>query len=290
MSDDLLHRAAKALRDQTAETGGLDSRRAVLDRVDARQRASARRVAVLVPLVAVVVASTAIAAATGVLPKAWQALTEAIQPQPPPPPPPRAPVHASSDRVHARALAATPEPAPAPPPVPEPAPPEPAAAQAPIGTPEPARHVPTRRHDRVEAVETSTHPLIAPEPAAAPPNPEPAAPAPAVQAVPPASAPQPTPATGEDTLALFRAAQRLHFGEHAWARALTAWDAYLRAAPHGDLAPEARWNRALCLVRLGRAKEARRALEPFATGGEAGYRQAEAQSLLEALPADASGH
>ncbi|WP_156338817.1 tetratricopeptide repeat protein [Chondromyces crocatus] len=67
------------------------------------------------------------------------------------------------------------------------------------------------------------------------------------------------------------------------AAALGAWDAYLREDPRGRFATEARYNRALCLVRLGRAGEARSALESFARGAFGGYRQADAQKLLDAL-------
>jgi hypothetical protein len=82
---------------------------------------------------------------------------------------------------------------------------------------------------------------------------------------------------------LYRAAHRAHFQEHDSARALTAWNEYLRAAPNGSFAMEARYNRALCLVRLSRAAEARSALEPFAKGQYGGYRQADAQKLIDAL-------
>ena len=50
------------------------------------------------------------------------------------------------------------------------------------------------------------------------------------------------------------------------ARALAAWDAYLAGYPRGTFAPEARYNRALCLARLGRFASAAEALRPFATG------------------------
>jgi hypothetical protein len=86
-------------------------------------------------------------------------------------------------------------------------------------------------------------------------------------------------------LALFRRAQRLQrAGDRG---ALAAWDAYLRIAPHGTLEPEARFNRALTLVRSGRARDARVALEPFAAGTFAGYRAREAQALIDALERDA---
>jgi hypothetical protein len=78
-------------------------------------------------------------------------------------------------------------------------------------------------------------------------------------------------------------AHTAHFVDHDPARALLAWDAYLAAAPNGAFAPEAHYNRALSLVRLGRNSEARSALEPFANGSYGGYRQAEASALLERI-------
>jgi len=87
----------------------------------------------------------------------------------------------------------------------------------------------------------------------------------------------------DPALALYRAAHSAHFVAHDPARALAAWDAYLRAAPRGQFAPEARYNRALSLVRLGRNQEARSALEPFANGAYGGYRKSEASALLERL-------
>jgi hypothetical protein len=57
----------------------------------------------------------------------------------------------------------------------------------------------------------------------------------------------------------------------------------LSAAPNGALSPEARYNRAITLARLGRKAEAASALAPFARGDYGGYRQTEAQSLLEVL-------
>jgi hypothetical protein len=73
-------------------------------------------------------------------------------------------------------------------------------------------------------------------------------------------------------------AHRAHFVVGVPARALAAWDGYLAAYPRGAFAPEARFNRALCLVRLGRWADAARALDPFARGD--GYRHEEACTLL----------
>jgi hypothetical protein len=92
--------------------------------------------------------------------------------------------------------------------------------------------------------------------------------------------------TEPDPLALYRRAHRLHFGTRDPAQALSAWEAYLLADPNGAFVLEARYNRALCLVRLGRLAEARVALTPFATGSLGGYRQSEARALLDTIDAD----
>jgi hypothetical protein len=83
--------------------------------------------------------------------------------------------------------------------------------------------------------------------------------------------------------ALYAAAHRAHFEERDPAHALAAWDAYLADAPQGHFAPEATYNRALCLIRLGRTSEATQALQPFADGAYGAYRSAEAKKLLDAL-------
>jgi hypothetical protein len=87
-----------------------------------------------------------------------------------------------------------------------------------------------------------------------------------------------------DAGVLYAQAHRAHFVDRDPAAALRAWDVYLAAAPDGPLAPEARYNRALALVRLGRRAEAREALAPFAAGAYGGYRAAEARALIDALP------
>jgi len=130
-----------------------------------------------------------------------------------------------------------------------------------------------------------------PEPAAPAPSPEPepvpAAPAAVAEALPvrptASASASARPERIDPTLALYRVAHSAHFVDHDPVRALAAWDAYLSAAPNGQFAPEARYNRALSLVRLGRNQEARSALEPFANGAYGGYRKAEASALLEHL-------
>jgi len=87
-------------------------------------------------------------------------------------------------------------------------------------------------------------------------------------------------------LALYKNAYRLHFVDQKYAAALAAWDEYLRASPAGRLVVEARYNRAIALVRLGRRAEAESALAPFARGEvNGGYRAREARELLDVLNA-----
>jgi hypothetical protein len=87
----------------------------------------------------------------------------------------------------------------------------------------------------------------------------------------------------DDQARLYAEAHRAHFVDGDPSSALRAWNAYLAAAPEGTFAPEAHYNRALTLVRLGRLAEARRELEPFARGAYGGYRTREAAALLDAI-------
>jgi hypothetical protein len=97
-----------------------------------------------------------------------------------------------------------------------------------------------------------------------------------------AVAPLPPPLEREP---LYDKAHDLHFHGTDFAAALVAWDAYLAAMPAGRFAIEARYNRALCLVRLGRLPQARDALLPFARGEiePAGYRRVEAAALVDRI-------
>ncbi len=93
---------------------------------------------------------------------------------------------------------------------------------------------------------------------------------------------RPAESDADDHARLYAEAHRAHFVDGDPASALRAWNAYLAAAPEGAFVPEARYNRALTLVRLGRLDEARQALEPFARGMYGGYRAREATALLNA--------
>jgi hypothetical protein len=121
---------------------------------------------------------------------------------------------------------------------------------------------------------------VPPEPVAvAKPEPLKLQPAPSAK---PAAAPSASAAFQDADGDLYRLAHEAHFTSHDYTRALAGWNAYLQAAPGGRLATEARYNRAICLLRLGRDAEARQALEPFASG-KMGYRQNEARELLDEL-------
>jgi TolA-binding protein len=95
-----------------------------------------------------------------------------------------------------------------------------------------------------------------------------------------------TPAPISDAEArAYARAHRAHFADDAPARALDAWDAYLAAFPHGAFAPEAAYNRAICLVRLERRDAAARALRRIAAAPPGSYRRDEALRLLDWLGA-----
>ena len=76
-------------------------------------------------------------------------------------------------------------------------------------------------------------------------------------------------------------AHEAHFVTNEPRAALELWDRYLGRYPRGTFAPEARFNRALCLLRVGRPDEAVEALRPFAAGAYGGYRQREAATLID---------
>ena len=82
---------------------------------------------------------------------------------------------------------------------------------------------------------------------------------------------------------LYARAHHLHFAVGDKLAALAGWDRYLFAQPSGGLAPEARYNRALCLIALGRTQQAVDALSSIAEGADGNYRQREARRLLRVL-------
>jgi hypothetical protein len=92
-----------------------------------------------------------------------------------------------------------------------------------------------------------------------------------------------SPASGAETL--YAAAHEAHFHGTDYAAALAAWDRYLAAAPQGRFVVEAKFNRAIALVKLERFDDAVAALRPFADGEvlPQNYRRDEAARLIERI-------
>jgi hypothetical protein len=163
--------------------------------------------------------------------------------------------------------------------------PRPRVSAGEVVPPAPTPRAPARRAiasvPRPALPPESAPPLTAPEPPAPPAPP----PAPARQRPRPAPVAQVAQPAAQPVEVLYRRAHELHFHAGDAAASLAAWDAYLAAEPDGRFSVEARYNRAIILVRLGRYTDARAALTPFARGDvePAGYRQAEAEQLVERL-------
>jgi hypothetical protein len=152
---------------------------------------------------------------------------------------------------------------------------------------------PPKRARHVSRPVTAPPPAPPEAPAPPPPSSSPSAPssAPALPAprrarvaalAPPAALAPAAPPPSPD--ALYEQAHDAHFVRKDYAAALRAWDRYLALGP-ATFTPEARYNRAIALVRLGRRDEAAAALRPFAAGEYGGYRTREATELLRMLDA-----
>jgi hypothetical protein len=134
-----------------------------------------------------------------------------------------------------------------------PAPPPPrAAVLAPVDTPAAAIEPVAPRVRTTKAVEL---PVI--EPVVEEPRIEPA---PRIESKPRLGEAAPATPAPDAELALYATAHELHFRARDLSAAVDAWTRYIDAAPSGKLAPEARFNRLVALVRLQRWAEAKQAL------------------------------
>lgn len=278
MTHDILSRATRELK-QHRDAGGpapASTRTRVMMSLHRAERRRAAALYVLVPVAAVLAASTALAA-SGRLPAVLHTLGETLGVAAPPPPPPEAVAPVPVART-----AAAPSPVPeapiAPPPVLEaPVVPPHAEPRAPDGVAPPNVAppnvaVPLEPHRATPVSAPARHPADSP--------PEARSPMAEARPVPSPSRAATNPAHGDDAERLYEAAHRSHFVDRDWNAALGAWDRYLAEAPRGRFVPEAKYNRAIALLRLGRRDEATRELTPFAQGAFGGYRQEEARSLL----------
>jgi hypothetical protein len=173
-----------------------------------------------------------------------------------------------------------------------PAPPPTAPEVAPPPAPIPAPHRRAQpRHEPVPAPTQDQVPAQTEEPVPAPMQEPELATVPGPALLPETVAPVREPAKPARQIVpvpvevLYRKAHELHFHGGDPAATVAAWDAYLATEPDGRFSVDARYNRAIILVRLGRYAEARVALEPFARGEvePEGYRQREAEQLVERL-------
>jgi hypothetical protein len=252
MNGDALARAACALRDSYdgASADAVVTRARVLARAALRRKRRRSAVLVLLPIAAAFVMSSAWAAVTGRLPDLAallrHVLPAATRPVVVGPP---VPSRDSMEDVVAPIASAPVAP----------------VASAPRAAP-------------VASVENAPRDSIAPAGES---------PVSARRALPSREAPRPSRQAADAATdveeSLYADAHRAHFVARDPVAALRGWDAYLRTYPDGRFALEARYNRALCLVRLGQVAEARTALAPFADGSTGGYRQREARALLDAL-------
>lgn len=88
----------------------------------------------------------------------------------------------------------------------------------------------------------------------------------------------------DDSLALYQSGHEAQFKRGNCSAALEAYSSYLARAPSGAFATDARYNSAICAIRLGREEAAKGLLRSLATGSES-YRREESRALLEALEA-----
>lgn len=253
MADDLLSAATEALRETPTDGDGAATRLRVRRSLEASHRGRRQLAGFLTGSGILLAGTMSWAFATGRAEAVWRAIVD---------PAPvhevrietAAPVPASTKRVGQVA------------PAPEPAPPVEPAPPAPVEPAPPAPPAPVEP-EKIDPPAPAPAPASTPAPQPRPERIERSAPRPPVEV-------------------LYRRAHELHFrgGDHA--AAIAAWDAYLAAEPTGRFVAEARYNRALLLIRVGRYAEARAALAPYARGEIAGgYRRAEATQLVERLPA-----
>ena len=281
MTQDLLDEATQSLAEfgQQPAPEASATRARVLSELRGRRRRRVERRLVFIPAAAILLLGTAAAAATGSLSRAWEWVESAVVP-------------AEPAEVGATAPVGTPTPW------------GPAAAAAPVAPDDAEEETAPAEEDTDEPPSSEEAALpTAPAPAAGAASPaaypRKVAPAPAVASgaraaapprvasttlAPPQGAPA-APAGVDPSEALYRKAHQAHFAARNFPRALSAWDEYLKAAPRGRFALEARYNRAICMLRLGDATGARTALRPFADGKFGEYRRDEATRLLRALEA-----
>lgn len=272
MSDDLLSQFTSALAEEhDGATAVPEATRARVIRTLAERRRRGRKWwAVGIPAFAIFGGSTAWAAATGRIPLpavVEQAVAVFIEKTPEPLPEKKT----AQLGVHHRSSASPPEA--------ESAPEAPLEddidESSPTESGAPNSQAAEARTEQVPSVmkpTDSTAPRITPS--TAPKN--------LVAEAPAKAHPAPTPQVDE-ALLTYRSAHRAQFQSDNCAEAIAGYERYLREDPSGSFSLEAKYNRGVCLAKMGQKSSAIQALEPFANGQFGGYRQEKSRALIKAL-------
>jgi hypothetical protein len=285
---DRLERALRALRE--GETGTNPKAEATLDRILATRRATGamwgKRARTWLPIAAVLVIGTTALARSGSIGSVRALLggrSEAVPVRKESRVVPAAPVPSvAAEEVASPAEAPSSEPAPAdaPPAVALP------LATAPASPPAPAPPAAPASPPAAPAPAPASAPRVTSALARAPAAAISAAPTsmPSINTPPQPPEPEPPSARVLSEGDVYARAHRLHFDGADPRVALAAWDDYLARYPRGRFAPDARYNRAIDLLKMKRYADARAALQPFADGSFGGYHAEDARELLRSIP------
>ena len=88
---------------------------------------------------------------------------------------------------------------------------------------------------------------------------------------------------GSTELDTYERAHRMHFHESSPRATLRGWNEYIARFPQGRFLPEAQFNRAICLVRLGDIERAREVLLRLTAAGGSDHPKEQAEKLLARL-------
>lgn len=268
MSTDELQRAFRALREETdgASNDASDTLERVLITSHTVARRPFRAAKLWIPIAAVLIGSTAWAAASGRLDPLWSETSE------PPEPAPVLPALAMASAASVESLP---------------------TSMATLSIPDTASSIASSSALSMASAESvaSAGPSVSPSALRTSSSSLPSASVARARGLTSGAAPSASVAV-QNPLAAdkadFEAAYRVHASSSAQdsasaQAAVVAWNQYLARHPDGRFVPEARYARAVALARAGHRNEAREALQSFAKGEPGSYRRDDALELLEAI-------